>query len=145
MNLSAKMKGWETFRDAGLLWWVNRILHTFGWAIVIAEEDDGSVLMAWPERYEAFGFPREVDEEKLDQFRDHIERITVLSEDRLRAERDKLRNEVVALRGEQGHDYEPVEDQPLGERRRFVCTRCGHESEAPAHPYFGGAAVCPGS
>lgn len=26
-------KSWEEFRNAGLLWWINMILHTFGWAI----------------------------------------------------------------------------------------------------------------
>jgi hypothetical protein len=142
MDLRDKMKGWEAFRDAGLLWWVNRILHTFGWAIVIAEEEeDGTVFFAWPEsNYPAFGFPPEVDEEKLDAFRSHIERPS--AEDRLRDERDRLRNEVVALRGHRGHDYQPVEDQPLGERQVFVCTRCGHRSEAPVHAYFGGNAVC---
>ena len=28
-------KSWEEFRNAGLLWWINMILHTFGWAIDI--------------------------------------------------------------------------------------------------------------
>lgn len=25
---------WEEFQQCGLLWWINMILHTFGWAIV---------------------------------------------------------------------------------------------------------------
>ena len=32
-------KSWEEFRDSGFLWWVNMILHTFGWAITVKMED----------------------------------------------------------------------------------------------------------
>lgn len=28
-------KTWNEFRDSGFLWWINMILHTFGWAICI--------------------------------------------------------------------------------------------------------------
>ena len=28
-------KTWEEFREAGLLWFTNMILHTFGWSIVV--------------------------------------------------------------------------------------------------------------
>ena len=33
-------KSWKEFRESGLLWFVNTILHTFGWALV-AELEDG--------------------------------------------------------------------------------------------------------
>ena len=33
-------KTWKEFIDAGFLWWINMILHTFGWSICI-EVDDG--------------------------------------------------------------------------------------------------------
>lgn len=26
-------KTWNEFREAGMLWWINRILHTFGQAV----------------------------------------------------------------------------------------------------------------
>ena len=29
---------WDEFRTSGFLWWINQILHTFGWAIVIEVE-----------------------------------------------------------------------------------------------------------
>ncbi|WP_207733339.1 hypothetical protein [[Clostridium] symbiosum] len=32
-------KSWEEFRNAGLLWWINMILHTFGWAITVDLKD----------------------------------------------------------------------------------------------------------
>lgn len=28
-------KSWDEFRNSGLLWWINMILHTFGWAIAV--------------------------------------------------------------------------------------------------------------
>ena len=34
---------WKEFRDIKLLWFVNTILHLFGWAIVYEENDNGEV------------------------------------------------------------------------------------------------------
>lgn len=31
-------KTWEEFREAGLLWFINRIIHVFGWVIVWDDE-----------------------------------------------------------------------------------------------------------
>lgn len=30
-----RKQSWEKFRSSGMLWWANRILHVFGWAIVV--------------------------------------------------------------------------------------------------------------
>ena len=49
-------KPWQEFRESGLLWWINTILHTFGWAIVIEVEDDGSISSAYPARVKFRGF-----------------------------------------------------------------------------------------
>lgn len=49
-------KSWEEFRNNGLLWWVNMILHTFGWAIVIDIEEDGTISKAYPARVKFRGF-----------------------------------------------------------------------------------------
>lgn len=143
--MSTDRRTWKDFSDAGLLWWINRILHTFGWSIITVCEEDGSISDVYPARTEWLGFTPEIDEEKLDAFRDHVERPIVDVEDRLREERDRLRNEVVQLRGGQGHDYKPdLSPEKLGERMLFTCSRCGHTSNAPVHPYFGGNAICPG-
>ena len=32
-------KSWNEFREVGLLWFVNRILHLFGWAICVDYDD----------------------------------------------------------------------------------------------------------
>jgi hypothetical protein len=49
-------KTWEEFRAAGLLWWINMIMHTFGWALVVDIEDDGSISNAYPARVAYRGF-----------------------------------------------------------------------------------------
>ena len=56
-------KGWKEFRESGLLWWINMILHTFGWAIVfnVATEDDENYLKddiidVYPARVKFRGF-----------------------------------------------------------------------------------------
>ena len=42
-------KSWEEFRNAGLLWWINMILHTFGWAITV-DLKDGKIIDCYPAR-----------------------------------------------------------------------------------------------
>lgn len=48
-------KSWQEFRDSGLFWWINMILHTFGWAIVI-ELVEGKFTRAYPARVKFRGF-----------------------------------------------------------------------------------------
>lgn len=55
-------KSWEEFRKTGMLWWINTILHTFGWAICV-EVDDSSkdpehqkITEAYPARVKFRGF-----------------------------------------------------------------------------------------
>lgn len=50
-----KKKSWQEFRDSGLLWWINMILHTFGWAITV-EMEDGKITDAYPARVKFRGF-----------------------------------------------------------------------------------------
>ena len=54
-------KSWKEFQDAGLLWWINRILHTFGWAIVLVLQADGSITNAYPARVKFRGFGEEIE------------------------------------------------------------------------------------
>jgi len=55
-------KTWKEFRKSGLLWWINMILHTFGWAIVVnfkdydKETDDGEIDKVYPARVKFRGF-----------------------------------------------------------------------------------------
>jgi len=58
-----KKKTWKEFRETGLLWWINMVLHTFGWAIVIDINDDGEVISAYPARVKFRGFAPEINDE----------------------------------------------------------------------------------
>lgn len=49
-------KTWKEFRENGFLWWINMILHTFGWAIVIDIDDNGEIIDAYPARVKFQGF-----------------------------------------------------------------------------------------
>ena len=52
---------WLAFRDSGLLWWVNRSLHLFGWVIVFDYDDSGNLNEVYPAHCKFRGFG-EVDE-----------------------------------------------------------------------------------
>lgn len=54
-------KSWRDFQLCGLLWWVNRTLHLFGWTIVLSEAEDGSVT-AFPARTSYRGFDEKTEE-----------------------------------------------------------------------------------
>lgn len=49
-------KTWEEFRECKLLWWINMILHTFGWAIVTEIDEDNKVCECYPARVKFRGF-----------------------------------------------------------------------------------------
>ncbi len=59
MQDHVQRKDWNTFRRSGLLWFINSILHTFGWAIVVEVQEDGSVTDAYPARVKFRGFDEE--------------------------------------------------------------------------------------
>ena len=52
-------KSWDEFRDSGLLWWINMILHTFGWAIVIGKNSEENITEVFPARVIYRGFSEE--------------------------------------------------------------------------------------
>jgi hypothetical protein len=51
-----KEKSWKEFRDFGLLWWINTILHMFGWAIVYNFNDNEEIVDVYPARVKFRGF-----------------------------------------------------------------------------------------
>jgi hypothetical protein len=51
-------KSWEEFRNCGLLWWINMVLHTFGWAIVFEFEGE-EIKRVYPARVKFRGFDDE--------------------------------------------------------------------------------------
>lgn len=52
-----KKKNWKEFRETGLLWFVNSILHLFGWVLVLdIDTDTREVIEAYPARCNFRGF-----------------------------------------------------------------------------------------
>ena len=63
-------RSWEEFRSSGMLWWINMILHTFGWAI-ITEIDKDKIIDVYPARVKFRGFGEKNNTEgyiKVSQF-----------------------------------------------------------------------------
>lgn len=53
---------WKEFRENGLLWYVNSLLHVFGWAIVVECEKDSEIPIAiYPVRTKYRGFSQGVN------------------------------------------------------------------------------------
>lgn len=48
-------KTWNEFRDSGFLWWINMLLHTFGWAICVYIDDE-KIVDVYPARVKYRGF-----------------------------------------------------------------------------------------
>ena len=55
-------KTWEEFRECKMIWFINTILHAFGWAIVLEPKEDGS-LDAYPARVTFRGFSEQINTE----------------------------------------------------------------------------------
>lgn len=58
---------WSTFREAGMIWWVNRILHLFGFALVVVVDSNEEILEVYPARTRFRGFSDDVEEEGFKQ------------------------------------------------------------------------------
>lgn len=58
-------QSWEQFRLTGLLWFINTILHMFGWAIAIELDlvDKTHILRAYPARVKFRGFSEDINSE----------------------------------------------------------------------------------
>lgn len=63
-------KTWQEFKDTGMLWFANMILHVFGWSIV-CEIEEGKVINAYPARVKFRGFTEQINSDgyiKLSQY-----------------------------------------------------------------------------
>ena len=53
---------WQEFKDSGLLWWINTMLHIFGMAIVYEITDD-EITKVYPARVKFRGFSEKINTE----------------------------------------------------------------------------------
>ena len=56
-------KSWDECRESCLLWWINMILHTFGWAICVEIGEERKVVDAYPARVKYRGFAEKNNDE----------------------------------------------------------------------------------
>jgi len=56
-------KTWKEFKDAGLLWWINMIIHTFGWVIVFESNKEGDIISVYPAKTDFRGFDEKTNAE----------------------------------------------------------------------------------
>lgn len=63
---------WNEFRDAGLLWWINRQLHLFGWALVVEVDEDGKTTECYPARCDFRGFDEGAETRGFQRLTAHI-------------------------------------------------------------------------
>ena len=53
-------RSWGEFRASGLLWWINSMLHLWGWALVIEMAEDGKTISnVYPAHCKFRGFSEE--------------------------------------------------------------------------------------
>jgi hypothetical protein len=73
-------KSWQEFRDSGMLWWINMILHTFGWAICV-DVEDGEIVDSYPARVKFRGFDEDRNTEgyqKVTRYlEDNVEQLSI--------------------------------------------------------------------
>ncbi len=72
MAKMVERRPWSEFRASGLLWWVNRSLHLFGWAIVVQMNQSGEITNCWPARVRFRGFVEGDEEEGFRKLTNHI-------------------------------------------------------------------------
>lgn len=63
MSSMLEEKSWDEFRETGLVVFINKILHVFGWTLTFDVDEDNRVLKAYPSRTGFRGFDKETDDE----------------------------------------------------------------------------------
>jgi hypothetical protein len=54
-------KTWDEFREAKLFWYINRMLHLFGWALVYELDEDSLIRNVYPAHVRFRGFSEEIE------------------------------------------------------------------------------------
>ncbi len=75
MNEDKKMvekRDWAEFQSAGLVWYVNRLLHLFGWAIVLQFDENDRITDAYPARCRFRGFDGKCEDNGFRKLTKHL-------------------------------------------------------------------------
>lgn len=65
-------KQYEDFRNAGLLWFVNTILHAFGWALHIEADDEDNIINMYPQRRGFRGFSESINNDGYEKIAKYL-------------------------------------------------------------------------
>ena len=65
-------KTWSEFRNSGLLWFINTILHVFGWAIIVNIDNNGNVISVFPARINFRGYSDSINQENYKKLTDFL-------------------------------------------------------------------------
>lgn len=65
-------KTWDEFRESGMMWWINRAIHLFGWAICAECDEAGNVLRVYPAHTRYRGFPTEDEVDGFKKLTAHV-------------------------------------------------------------------------
>ena len=71
-NKMVTEKTWAEFRESGLLWWINMILHTFGWAICLEMSTEHEIARAYPARVKFRGFDPKLNDKGYIKVSDYL-------------------------------------------------------------------------
>ena len=63
---------WEEFKTSGLLWWTNRMLHLFGWAIVLEYSDENKFTRVYPARVKFRGFTEVIEDKGFKDLSEYL-------------------------------------------------------------------------
>ena len=63
---------WQEFQDIGLLWWVNRGLHLFGWSIVMTFDAEGKLVNVCPAKVKFRGFEPEIEDDGYKRLTEYL-------------------------------------------------------------------------
>ncbi len=83
-NEMVREQSWQAFKESGLLWWMNMVLHTFGWAIVFDYEEK-ELKRVYPARVRFRGFS---EDSNTDGYR-KVSRYLLHNADELRQEAEQ--------------------------------------------------------
>ena len=61
MSNEVNERTWDEFAESGMFWWINMILHTFGWALLREIDGDSKTIRVYPSRVKFRGFETDVN------------------------------------------------------------------------------------
>ena len=70
-NNYLERREWSEFKESGLVWFINRLLHLFGWAIVM-EVDGEKITSVYPARCRFRGFYGDTEDDGFRRLTKHL-------------------------------------------------------------------------